>query len=335
MIMNIAMQNEKVRNRLLANPKRILNIARNMGANVRRPEKIFRLLLNDDLQPDEWYIQLEEMISLTALAIIEAVRVEFRKQGLGEFDVEKYFLKAMLELKKCSPDSIKRAQDSIKRARLEAKRLQKAKKQTVRTTLEIEAILKETKKLTNTKTTNSEYKKIEESLKETLNLLDSGNYELSLHLSKSLLKNARDLKDIKLIALRNAAKAGHVVGKVKGEDPANLPKGTLTKLNTFLSTIKYLLEEKDYQTSIPLAKDVKREAVKFYPPDKLGISKFVCPICFDLNCPNAHCHFSISPSPIVEETCRTYCSCGTLYHICCVQKGENLTCISCYRPLKG
>ncbi len=333
--MPVMVDGKEIRQSILANPRRVLNIAKNMGANVKYPEKLFSALMNDQFGPDEWHSKLEELIDLTALAIIDSLRVEFKKQGLGEFDVDKYFLRAMLELKQCTPESIKRAQDSIKLAKLEARRLQKAKKEAVKTTLEIEAMLKESKELVRTRSPRDEYQKIEGKLKETLKVLDSGNYELALHLANELSNEANQLKDMKLIALRNAAKAGHIVGKIKGENPESLPSGALTKLNTFLSTIKYLLEEKDYQTATLLARQVKREAEKHLPPERVGISKYVCPICFDLNCPHSHCNLSISPSPLARETCRTYCSCGTLYHICCVQKGEHLICVSCLKPLKG
>ncbi|UCE36832.1 MAG: hypothetical protein JSW00_15175 [Thermoplasmata archaeon] len=333
--MVIALESKELREKILANPKRILNIAKNMGANVRHSEKLFDALMNDFLSADEWHSKLEEMIDLTSLAIIESLRAEFKKQGLGEFDVEKYFLRAMLQLKQSTPDSIKKAQESIKRAKTEAKRLQSAKKETLKITLEIEAMLKEAKEQNKARSPRNEYQKIAGGLKETLKVLDSGNYELALYMAKRLSKEAENLKDIKLIALRNAAKAGHVVSKVKGEDPGSLPSNALTKLNTFLSTIKYLLEEEDYQTATLLAREVKCEAEKFLPPDKVGISKYVCPICFDLNCPNVLCNLSISPSPLARETCRTYCTCGMLYHICCVQKGAHLTCVSCLRPLKG
>jgi hypothetical protein len=333
--MPVVVEGKEMRQRILANPKRVLNIAKNMGANVKHSEKIFDALLNDFFSPDEWHSKLEEMIDLTALAIIDSLRVEFKKQGLGEFDVDKYFLRAILELKQCTPDSIKRAQESIKLAKLEARRLQKAKKEALKTTLEIETMLKEAKELVRARSPRNEYRKIEGKLRETLKVLDSGNYELAQHMAQDLSEEAKQLKDMKLIALRNAAKAGHIVGKIKGNDPESLPSGALTKLNTFLSTIKYLLEEKDYQTATLLAKEVKREAEKHLPPERVGISKYVCPICFDLNCPHVHCNLSISPSPLARETCRTYCSCGTLYHICCVQKGEHLICVSCLKPLKG
>lgn len=334
-IMMTAIDSRNMKEKLLANPKRILGIARNMGANVRRAEKLYNELKLDPSLGDEWLGKLEEVVDLAVVAIIDALRMEFRKQGLGEFDMEKHFLRAMLELKRGTPASIKRAQDSIKRARMEAKRLEKIKKEALKTIFEIEAMLKDTKEMGKAWASEDEYKKIEDSLKEILRASERRNYELALHLANTGLERVKELRDMKYIALRYAAKAGHVVGKVKAERASSSPNESFTRLNTFLSMIKHFIQEESYHTALLLAKEVKHEAEKLLPPDKTRISNFVCPLCFDTKCPNTYCNLSISPSPLMEETCRTYCSCGTFYHICCVQKGENLTCATCHKPLRG
>ncbi|MEE9150540.1 MAG: hypothetical protein V3U20_01740 [Thermoplasmata archaeon] len=334
MIVAITIDSKDIKEKLLANPKRILSIAKNMGANVTRPEKIFDDLIDDSYLGDDWFNKLEDMMDLAVIAIIDALRTEFRKQGLGEFDVEKYFLKAMLDLKRGTPGSIRRSQDSIKRAKTEAKRQGKIKKEALRTIFEIEAILKETKEVGKAWSSENDYLRMEASLREILKASERGNYELAFHLANATLERAKELRDVKYNALRYAAKAGHIVGKVKAEKTSS-SNDSITRLNTLLSTIKHFLEDESYQTALLLAREVKREADKLLPPDKTRINHFVCPLCFDTKCPNVYCNLSISPSPLLEETCRTYCSCGTFYHICCVQKAEELTCASCHKPLKG
>ncbi|UCG67974.1 MAG: hypothetical protein JSV09_09025 [Thermoplasmata archaeon] len=329
------LKSEAIKDKLLVNPKRILNIGKHMGANVARAERIYNELKYDSHFGDNWLSKLDEMVDIAVMAIIDSLRTEFRKQGLGEFDVEKYFLRAMLELKRGTPTSIKRAQESIKRAKTEAKRLEKIKKEALHTIFEIETILKETREESRTWLSENEYEKMENSLKEILKASERGNYELALHLAKTALRKSKELRDLKHIALRYAAKAGHVVGKVKSENPSSSPNETFSRLNNLLNMIKDFLADESYQTALLLAKEVKFEAEKLLPEDKIQINNFVCPLCFGTICPNSYCNLSISPSPLLEETCRTYCNCGTYYHICCVQKGENLTCPSCHKPLRG
>ena len=333
-IMDLTAYNNKMKEKLLAKPKRILSIARNMGANVNRAERIYNDLLNNSSVDDEWLTKIEDVVDLSVMGIIDALRMDFRKQGLGEFDVEKHFLKAMLELKHGTPDSIKRAQDSIKRAKTEAKNQEKIKKDALETVFEIEEMLKDTKDVGKGWSTKNEYRKIENSLKDILKASERGNYELAFYLASTAKERAKKQRDLKYTALRYASKAGHIVGKVKSENPASSNED-ITKLNTLLSMIKFFIEKESYQTALLLSKEVKHEAERLLPSDKTQISGFVCPLCFDTICPNTYCNLSISPSPLMEETCRTYCSCGTLYHICCIQKGENLTCVTCGKPLKG
>jgi hypothetical protein len=262
-------------------------------------------------------------------------KIDSRGRSLREFDLEKHFLRAMLDLRKCNPESLRRAEVSILKARMEGKRLERIKREALEATLEIGSLLKGAKGNDKAWSSKNEYVKLEDSVDQILKALDQGKYELAHYLSRNALQKAGELKELKLTAFRYAAKAGHVVAKVKAEEQTTLPKGSFTRLNTFLSTIKYLLEEGDYQTAMVLAKGVKHEAEILLPPERTATVTFVCPICYDTKCPNEHCRMSISPSPLVHETCRTYCSCGTYYHICCVQKGTNLECVNCRKPLKG
>jgi hypothetical protein len=335
MIVALSIDSDMIKEKLLANPKRVLSIAKNMGTNVSRAERIYDELTNDSNLGDEWLNKLEEMVDLAIIAIIDDLRTEFKNQGLGEFDVEKYFLKAMWELKRGTPGSVKMAQDSIKRAKVEAKKQEQIKKEALSIIFEIETILKETREVGKAWSSENNILKMEASLREILKASERGNYELALHLANAALGKLKDLRDIKFTALRYAAKAGHVVGKAKAENPSSSSNDIITRLNTLLSTIRYLLEEENYPTALLLAKEVKREAEKLLPPDKTRISNFICPLCFNTKCPNPYCNLSISPSPLLEETCRTWCSCGTFYHICCLQKGEDITCASCHNPLKG
>jgi hypothetical protein len=329
----IKIEDNGLRDRLLAGPAKILALAKKMGADTQRAEKLFDELSIESLSVEEWFDKKEKMLDSAVTAIMHSLRNEFRKQGLGGFDVEKYFLSAISDLKKSTPESIRRAQESIKSAKMEAQRLEKMKKETVDIVLETETLLKDVKEVGKAWSSRNEYLRIEGSLGRILDALDNGNYELASSLSKSNFENAKALRDMRLIALRSAAKAGHVVGKLR-TDGASVPKEEFKKLNTFLSAVKYLLEDKDYKTAMLLAKEAKHEAEKLLPSDKTSISTFVCPLCFDIKCPNPYCNMSISSSPSIEETCRTYCDCGTFYHICCVQKGEDLICASCHTPLK-
>lgn len=326
---------EEMRKKLLADPKKIISMAKSMDANVEAAQEIFNELERGPLPVKEWFEKFDKMMDLIVYSIINALRSEFMEEGLGEFDLEKHFLRAMLDLKKCTPESLRQAEVSILKARMEGKKLEKIKREALEATLEIGAILKHSKVGENNWSLRSEFIKLEDSVDSILLALDEGKYELALFISRSALKKANELRELKLTSLRFAAKAGHIVAKVKSEEHSSLPRGSFTRLNTFLSTIKYLLEEGDYQTARVLAKGVKHEAEILLPPERTGTVTFVCPICFDTKCPNEHCKRSISPSPLVHETCRTYCICGTYYHICCVQKGENLICINCRKPLKG
>jgi hypothetical protein len=71
-----------------------------------------------------------------------------------------------------------------------------------------------------------------------LDALDRGNFELALNLSKVTLEGAKTLRDMRLTALRSAAKAGHVVGKLRAEG-VPIPREDFKKLNTLLTTVKY------------------------------------------------------------------------------------------------
>lgn len=326
---------DEIKNKLLDNPKRILSIARNMGADVGEAEKLYFELMRESSRTREWFDKLEAMLDSAVRAIIGALRTEFRRQGLGEFDVEKHFQRAMMDLKRCTPESIRRAQESIKRAKSEAKRLDMIKKETLEAVMEIEGMLKNTKALGKAWSTRNEYLQIEGSIEEIFEVLDRGSYELARHLAKSSLVKAKEFRDMKSTALRYAAKAGHIVGKLKAENSSPEAKNTFRKLNTYLNSVKFLLENGDYKTALILAGEAKHEAEKLLPSDKTGICTFVCPICFDIQCPNSYCNTSISPSPLIADTCRTYCTCGIFYHICCIQKGQNITCVNCYRPMKG
>lgn len=333
--MDSSIQTEEERKNLLSDPKKIIAMAKSMDVNVESAEDLFNELLKDPLPVKEWFEKFDKMMDITVFGIIDALRTEFQEEGLGEFDMEKHFLRAMLDLRKCTPESLRRAEVSILKARTEGKRLEKIKREALEATLEIGTMLKGAKGNDKAWSSKNEYVKLEDSVDQILKALDQGKYELAQYLSQNALKKARELKELKLTALRYAAKAGHVVAKVKAEEEANLPKGSFTRLNTFLSTIKYLLEEGDYQTAMVLAKGVKHEAEILLPPERTATVTFVCPICYDTKCPNEHCRMSISPSPLIHETCRTYCSCGTYYHICCVQKGTGLECVNCRKPLKG
>jgi hypothetical protein len=333
--MESAVDTEKMRKKLLEDPKKIIAMARSMDASVDSAVDIFKELSQQTLPVKEWFEKFDKMMDITVFGIIDSLRSEFSEEGLGEFDLEKYFLRAMLDLRKCTPDSLRRAEVSILKARMEGKRLEKIKREALEATLEIGALIKGSKTSSKAWSSKTEYVKLEDSVDQILKALDQGKYELAQYLSTNALERANQLKELKLTALRYAAKAGHIVAKVKVEEPQTLPAGSYTRLNTFLSTIKYLLEEGDYQTALVLAKGVKHEAEILLPPEKTATVSFVCPICYDTKCPNEHCRMSISPSPLVHETCRTYCSCGTYYHICCVQKGQELKCSSCGNPLKG
>lgn len=337
MMMPITTDSGDIKEKLLANPKRVLSIAKNMGVDVTRVERIYDDLVNDSFLGDEWFGRLEDMVDLAVNAIIDALKMEFRKQGLEEFDVEKYFLNAMLELKRGTAGSIRKAQDYIKIAKMEAKRQENMKKGALRTIYEIETLLKETKEVDKAWAPENEYTKMESSLKEILGASERRNYELAQFLANAALERVKELRDVKYFALRYAAKSSHIVGKVKSEklSPSLDSNENIIRLNTLLSTIKHFLEQESYQTALLLAKEVKNEAEKLLPSDKTRISNYICPLCFSIDCPNPYCNLSISPSPLLEETCRTYCNCGTLYHICCVQKGNTLICASCRNPLKG
>jgi hypothetical protein len=333
--MEVSVQTEAMRKKLLADPKKIIAMAKSMDASVESAEELFKELVKDPLPVKEWFEKFDKMMDLTVFGIIDALRSEFQEEGLGEFDLEKHFLRAMLDLRKCTPESLRRAEVSILKARMEGKKLEKIKREALEATLEIGALIKGTKGADKAWSSRNEYVKLEDSVDQILKALDQGKYELAQYLSTNALKKANELRELKLTALRYAAKAGHVVAKVKTEEQTTLPRGSFTRLNTFLSTIKYLLEEGDYQTAMVLAKGVKHEAEIILPPERTATVTFVCPICYGTKCPNEHCKMSISPSPLVHETCRTYCSCGTYYHICCVQKGQGLACIHCRKPLKG
>jgi hypothetical protein len=333
--MAVSVDSEEMKKKLLADPEKILKMAQSMDADVRKAREIFEDLMNIPLPVNEWFERFDKMMDLTVFGIIDALRSEFQDEGLGEFDLEKHFLRAMLDLRKCTPESLRKAEVSILKARMEAKRLEKIKRESLDATLEIGALIKGSKGAKKAWSSQTEYNKLEDSVELILEALDQGKYELAHYLSKISLEKAKKIKELKLSALRYAAKAGHVVAKVKSEEPTALPRGSFTRMNTFLSTIKYLLEEGDYQTALVLAKGVKHEAEILLPPTRTGTVPFVCPICYDTKCPNEHCNVSISASPLVGETCRTYCTCGTYYHICCVQKGEELICINCKLALNG
>ena len=326
---------EKMRERLLSNPKKLLGIARRMGADVTEAEDIYYKLENDSYSAENWFGKLDEMVDVIVVAIIDGLKGEFARQGLREFDVDKHFLSAMLDLRRCTPESIRRAQESIRKARTEAQRLDDVKKETVDAVLEIERLLKEAKEAERVWSTRKDYHDMKEQVQEILTILDKKNYELAQKIADITLEEAQDLRDTKFTALRYAAKAGHVVGKLRSETQVPEVAEYYKRLSTYLSSVKFLLEKEDYKTALLLARQTKHEAENLWPSDKTGVSTFVCPICFDIKCPNEYCNLHISPSPLVAETCRTYCKCGTLYHICCVQKGEDLTCSTCHRPLKG
>lgn len=326
---------EKMRERLLTNPKKLLGIAKRMGADVGPAEEIYYKLENNSYPAEQWFGKLDEMVDLIVVSIIDGLKGEFARQGLREFDVEKHFLSAMLDLRRCTPESIRRAQESIRLARTEAQRLDDVKKETVDAVLEIEKLLKEAREVERAWSTRKEYQQLKDQVQDILAILDTKNYEMAQKVASITLDGARELRDTKFTALRYAAKAGHVVAKLRSEKQPPSVAEAYKRLSTYLSTVKFLLEKEDYKTALLLARETKHEAESLWPSDKTGVSTFVCPICFDIRCPNEYCNFHISPSPLVAETCRTYCKCGTLYHICCVQKGENLTCSTCHRPLKG
>ena len=330
----VTVDGEDIKRKLLVNPKRILGIAKKMGADVRKADKLYNDLLYEPFYLDEWFDNLEKMLDLTVMAIMESLRMELRRQAQGKIDVEKHFLRAMMDLKRCTPESIRRAQDSIKRAKLEAKRLEKVRREASDTVSEIESMMKYAKEAGKAWSSRNDFLEIESSIERIMNALDMGNYEIALHMAKSSLEKAKELRDVKPTALRYAAKTGHIVGKLRA-DGHSVPKEEFIRLNTLLTTLKGLLEGEDYRTALLLAREIKHEAEKYLPSDRTYTSSFVCPVCFDLICPNMYCNTSISPSPLVEETCRTYCKCGTYYHICCIQKGKDLTCVNCYRPLRG
>ena len=130
-------ENNALKKDLLTNPKGILSIARRMGANVRKAEILFEEMLDEPHLEKEWFDKLNMLVDLTVTAIIETLRSEFKRQGMGEFDVEKHFLSAMLDLKRCTPESIRRAQESIKMAKAEVMRLAEIKRDVVDKVLEI------------------------------------------------------------------------------------------------------------------------------------------------------------------------------------------------------
>jgi hypothetical protein len=326
---------EQMRERLLSNPKKLLGIAKRMGTDVTEAEEIYYNLENNSYTAEKWFGKLDEMVDLIVVSIIDGLKGEFARQGLREFDVEKHFLSAMLDLRRCTPESIRRAQESIRKARTEAQRLDEVKKETVDAVLESEKLLKEAKEAERVWSTRKDFQNLKEQVQEVLDILDTKNYELARKIADMTLEEAQELRDTKFIALRYAAKAGHVVAKLRSEIQTQEVAEHYKRLSTYLSTVKFLLEKEDYKTALLLARQTKHEAEGLWPVDKTSVSTHVCPICFDIKCPNEYCNLHISPSPLVAETCRTYCKCGTLYHICCVQKGEGLTCSSCHRPLKG
>ena len=136
---------EQMRERLLSNPKKLLGIAKRMGADVSSAEEIYYKLEKNSYSAEKWFGKLDVMVDLIVVSIIEGLKVEFARQGLREFDVEKHFLSAMLDLRRCTPESIRRAQESIRIARTEAQRMDNVKKETVDAVLEIEKLLKEAK----------------------------------------------------------------------------------------------------------------------------------------------------------------------------------------------
>jgi hypothetical protein len=142
-----------------------------------------------------------------------------------------------------------------------------------------------------------------------------------------------DSQDLKLRALRYAAKAGYVVHRLRSEEPYPEEDTVFRNFNGLLMDVKCLLEAKDYGKAMQLAKKIKHDAEQLLLPDKTGQQSHICPICFDTVCPHPHCNTSIIPSSLEGDTCRTYCHCGAIYHICCIQKGEYLTCIKCHEPL--
>ena len=326
---------EKMKERLLTNPKKLLGIARRMGADVSEAEETYYNLENNTYSGEKWFGKLDEMVDIIVVSIIEGLKLEFARQGLREFDVEKHFLSAILDLRRCTPESIRRAQESIRVARTEAQRMDTLKKETVDAVLEIEKLLKEAKEAERVWSTRKEYQELKDHVQEILAILDQKNYEMAKRIADLTLEEAKELRDTKFTALRYAAKAGHVVAKLRSEKQPPSVSEAYKRLSTYLSTVKFLLEKEDYKTALLLARQTKHEAEGLWPSDKTSVSTFVCPICFDIKCPNEYCNFHISPSPLVAETCRTFCKCGTLYHICCIQKGEDLTCSTCHRPLKG
>jgi hypothetical protein len=263
---------------------------------------------------------------------MDVFKTEFQKKGLEGYDVERHFSDAVTELKKGTSSSIRKAKKSFSHGKSEADRLKVMRDDALDMVLEIEDILDDVEPLCTSWSTRNEYDKIKASVEEGLRALDWGNYELALKMSRSTVERARELRDIRHRALRSSAKASHMVRKVRKEATSSKSK-ELKKFDSLLSTIRHLLEKEDYKTAQLLAKEVKHEAEMLLPPGKTGDCAFVCPICFDTKCPNTYCGSEISPSMLVEDTCRTYCQCGTFYHICCIQEKENLTCVSCYIPL--
>jgi hypothetical protein len=275
----------------------------------------------------------DQIIDLVVIGIMDILKIEFKRMGLEGYDVEAHFMSMIMDLKQGTSESIGRAQRSLKQGKSEAERLKNIKDEILDMVLEVEDILDDIEPLCKGWSTKKEYGKIKSSVEESLKALDWGNYELALQMSRSTMERAKELRDIKPLALRSAAKAGHIVKKVRKEKPSIASETELGKFDNLLSSIKHLVEKEDYRTALLLSKEVKHEAEMLFPPDKTGVSNFVCPICFDTRCPDVHCGLDITPSILTEENCRTHCDCGTFYHICCVQEKDNFICVTCHTPL--
>lgn len=333
MLMSISDQEEMAKENLLEKSQRILSMAKEMGVDVRSAEKLFDDLSKNSFPKDKVIRRTDQIIDLVVIGIMDILKTEFIRYGLEGYDVEAHFMGTIMDLKHGTSESIGRAQKSLTQGKSEAERLKNIKDETLDMVLEVEDILDDIEPLCRGLSTKKEYGRIKASVEESLKALDWGNYELALQMSRSSMERAKELRDIKPLALRSAAKAGHIVKKVRKEKASLATEAEFNKFDTLLSSIKHLLEKEDYRTALLLSKEVKHEAEMLFPSDKTGVSTFVCPICFDTKCPDVHCGLDITPSILTEETCRTHCDCGTFYHICCVQEKDNFICVSCYTPL--
>lgn len=333
MVVSIPALKEREKKKHLEKAKMLLKIAGVVGADLSIIKEDMKIILEEVHTTQELIAKVDEIIDMTIEIIINTITEDLSRHDLDPEDVEDYFLKARVELKKSSLEGARNAQRLLKEARTKAQEL-KAKRDKVEEMITgIKEVLKEVQGQNISGSALDEYETIIMLLKSTVQLSTAGEFETAELFGEETIKRANKLRDLRPRSIRYSAKAGHIVGRVKVDGIGNASERDLVILNTLLATIKYMLEREEYHTAFLLAREVKREAEKLLPTDKTGVSSYACPICFGYICPNPYCNESIAPSPLSHETCRTYCQCGAFYHICCLQRDPKFLCVYCFESL--